>query len=158
MYKPFCKSEIGYFPFITFPNSKMSSNLEEFFVIIRTGCKWEIEGGKKSFISSLGDDYGFDFFGNILFADFLHLVKCKTSMEGIDGISLHYEHPEKHYVIKMVDDSDFARLKRLIGAVNKPVFIYLFEGEERLKAHFTGEGSGCKRSSGKGSKIDQVKT
>ena len=70
MYKPFCKSEIGYFPFITFPNSKMSSNLEEFFVIIRTGCKWEIEGGKKSFISSLGADYGFDFFGNILFADF----------------------------------------------------------------------------------------
>ena len=129
----------------------MSSNSEKFFVYIRTDCKWEVEAGHKKYISSLGSDYGFDFLGNITFDDFVQLVKYKTGMGRKGGISLHYEHPEMHFVIKMVDDSDFGRLKRVIRAVTTPLCIYIMEEEEVVYRRCIGEGSGSKRSSGRGS-------
>ncbi|KAL4580434.1 hypothetical protein LXL04_016626 [Taraxacum kok-saghyz] len=72
---------------------------------------------QKDLIIELGvvlrhNNYGFDFLGNITFSDFVQSVKCKTGMGRKGGISLHYEHLEMHYVIKMVDDNDFDRLKR----------------------------------------------
>ncbi|KAL4559019.1 hypothetical protein LXL04_031151 [Taraxacum kok-saghyz] len=96
-------------------------------------------------------DYGFDFLGNITFDDFVQLVKYKTGMGRKGGISLHYEHPEMHFVIKMVDDSDFGRLKRVIRAVTTPLCIYIMEEEEVVYRRCIGEGSGSKRSSGRGS-------